>query len=105
MFFSVILGACSKEDTENTITVKFYSNSDTAPVYITGGGTGEPYLIVKKKWENTYTTENDCAGFDARCDDMEVLLTGEIYVNGKLKQRKYANGLLIVGYCMRGNGY
>ncbi len=113
MLFSFGFSACSEEEEdykalenkETTIKVKIYTNSDDAPVYVTGGGISSPYLIVKGKWENTYNTKNYFAGFEADCEDEKVLLTGELYVNGKLKIRKQANRWIKISSRVKGKGY
>lgn len=103
------LSSCSDEDDYkkldnqvNTVTFKVYSNSPDVPVRLSDCC---PPLIIKGSWERTVQTTDYKVQIDARCDDENTLLTGEIYVNGRLKKKWEANGLLKFAVRLKGNGY
>lgn len=103
------LSSCSDEDDYkkldnqvNTVTFKVYSNSPGVPVTLTEC-CEEPYLIIKDSWERTVQTTAYGAHIDARCDDENTLLTGEIYINGRLKKKRESNGLLKLGVEIKGD--
>lgn len=82
-------GASKKEAQENEITFKVFSNTPDVPITISEfyGGT----LVIKNSWEGSYTTKRWATQFTATCKDETVLITGEIYVNGKLKMKREGN--------------
>ncbi|MDR1501573.1 MAG: hypothetical protein LBT43_03860 [Prevotella sp.] len=82
-------GYIKKENQENEIRFKVYSNTSGVPVTISEfyGGT----LVIKDYWEGGYVTKQYGAQFSVSCQDETVLLTGEIYVNGKLRLKKDGN--------------
>ncbi len=106
--------SCSKEDDdggysklanqENKVEFKVYSNTIGVPIKLSGVGQSG-YLTIKDYYEEQFVTKNWGAGFEARCDDPTVLMTGEIYVNGKLKSRIAANERLKISVTIKGNGY
>ena len=102
------LSSCSKDDDggyaklanqENTITYKIYSNTQGVPITLQSG------LVIKDYWETTFVTKEYSAQIVATSDDPNVLITGEIYVNGKLKARNEKNSSLRITYQIKGKGY
>lgn len=97
-FICIFFYSCSDDDDEylkrdnqeNRITFKVRSNTPGVPITIDEfyGGV----LIIKDYWEGEYVTKRYGAQFTANCEDKTVLITGEIYVNGKLKLRRDGNG-------------
>ena len=79
----------SKDDQENEVTFKVISNTPEAPITISEF-LGE-HLTIKDYWEGKYVTKKYSAQFSASCEDPEVLITGEIYVNGKLQLKREGN--------------
>lgn len=82
-------GYAKKQNKENTVLFKVYSNTPTAPITIQD--IPEGYLIIKDHWERQFVTKLYGAQFSASCDDKDVLITGEIYVNGKLLLKREGN--------------
>lgn len=87
---------------ENTIKFKVYSNTPGVPVKLSDFYFGTS-LIIKDYWEGEFITKGWHTGFDASCEDETVLITGEIYVNGKLKLRREANRYLTLDLTIKGN--
>lgn len=96
LFIGLCVLSCSdddepykKRDQENNIKFKVYSNTPEALIVISEfyGGT----LIIKDHWEGGYTTKQYGTQFSATCEDGTVLITGEIYVNGKLRLKRDGN--------------
>lgn len=89
---SAILCSCDKEDKEkkeNQVTAKVVSNTFGVPVRVSGFG--ETELIIKDKWEKKIYTKDWSIRLEAQCDTPTVLLTVEIYVNGKLRDKGEGN--------------
>lgn len=110
MLFSFGFSACSEEEDykalhekETKIKVKIYTNSEEAPVNITGAGIDKSYITIKKYWENTYVTKAYSTGFTANCADKTVLLTGEFYVNGTLVKKTEGNGRIAISKYVKGD--
>lgn len=101
------LYSCSDDidiyEQENIVTYKVYSNTPGEPMTISGAGCLN--LVIKDKWEKTELTKDFKVRMEVTCKDRNTLMTGEIYVNGKLKIRKEANSLLMIGLQIKGNGY
>ncbi len=92
-----ILSGCEKEDEYtkkknkvNRVTLKVFSNDPCAPVTVYGYETIG--LVIRSKWEKEVFTKAWFTQLEAQCNDPTVLLTVEIYVNGKLKRRREDNG-------------
>lgn len=90
------------EEQENVVTYKVYSNTPDEPITISGAGCLN--LVIKDKWEKTERTKDFRTQLVAKCQDRNTLITGEIYVNGKLKKRSEANSHLIMGLRLKGTG-
>lgn len=97
-FICCLFSSCSEDDDggyskklnqENVIKFKVISNTLDAPVTISEFYGGN--LIIKNSWENEFVTKDYGTHFFATCENETVLMTGEIYVNGKLKLRKEGN--------------
>ena len=106
-----VFSSCSGEDDggysrlenqENFVEIKVYSNVKGVPVSITGVSAASNPLIIRDYWEGSYTTKMWRFNTIIRCDDETVLLTSEIYVNGDLVQKNYANSYLKMGYTLKG---
>lgn len=117
MFIGVFsLASCSEDehdisylekvrDQENIVTVKVYSNDKDSPITLGAECIPEgSYLIIKEYYEWTVKTKNYEAQIVARCDNPTTLMTGEIYVNGILKERKMANRYLKMTCRIKGDG-
>lgn len=91
------------EEQEYVVTYKVYSNTPDEPITISGAGCLN--LVIKDKWEKTERTKDYSIQLIAKCQDRNTLITGEIYVNGKLKKRSEANSYLAMGLRLKGNGY
>jgi len=83
-------GYSKREKERHEIVLKVYSNTKGVPVSVQQG------LTIKDYWESKYVTQMYGAQIQAYCVDLTVLLTGEIYVDGKLKAKGEANGVLKV---------
>ena len=100
------LHSCSKEENdesekEHIITLKIHSNTPESPIVLNGIGAGG-YLIIKDKWEYTFSTRDYVAQLNAECNDKNVLIKGEIYVNGKLTASKEANNYINIYVILKG---
>jgi hypothetical protein len=81
--------SCS-DDTDNIkVEYRVYSNTKGALVRLAG-----PEIVtIKDYWEYHHIgSTGETAQVDARCDDLTVLITCEIYLNGKLKSKMNGNG-------------
>lgn len=88
-------GYAKERDHENTIIKKVFSNTPGVPITINGlQGGGD--LIIKDSWEGMYITKNYVVQLEADCKDEKVLMTCEIYVNGKLRSRKDGNSSVML---------
>lgn len=95
--FSFFFSSCSSDDDDyykrdqqvNKIEYKVFSNTPDVPIRISEfpGGT----LVIKNSWKGEYETKQYGASMTLSCEDENVLMTGEIYVNGKLKLREEGN--------------
>lgn len=109
MFVFCILSSCSRDydggyeklnNQENEVVFKVYSNTLGVPIDLTGGKEG--VLTIKDYYEATWITKAWSVGITARCDDETVLITLEIYVNGKLKEKKSGNRYVRAGATLKG---
>lgn len=98
------LSSCSKDEDggfskhaneQHRVVLKVFSNTKGIPFSVQSG------LIVKDYWESEYDTKESFTQINARCDDATVLLTGEIYVDGKLKLKSEANSYLILSASLK----
>lgn len=81
----------SIEDQLNTVTYKVMANGDSP---FTINGFHHTNLTTRHKWERTEQTKDYYASISVNCDDPTVLITIEIYKNGKLIERREANSRL-----------
>ncbi|MUP36832.1 hypothetical protein [Labilibaculum euxinus] len=87
-------GYAKRRDQENTIKYKVSINTSDVPVSIRGiNGLS---LIIKDSWEGEYVTKKSLVQFEARCKDENVLITCEIYVNGKLRLKREGNAYVML---------
>lgn len=88
--------SCDKNEYEQpkpktmTVTKKLYSNTPGAKIRLTGGVPGA-HLNIKGDWSDEYVTDSGIASLKAECDDPEVLITIEIYLNRKLEVKMQGN--------------
>lgn len=87
-------GFARRRDQENIILKKVLSNTPGIPITITG--INGKYLIIKDSWEGEYVTKKSVVQLEAKCKDKRVLMTCEIYVNGKLRLKKEANSYVML---------
>jgi len=106
IIFSLAFTGCSDEDDwqkienlEHKVTIKLFSNTPGVPMTLVDG------LVVKDYWEYEAITKNFYVNFIAYCDEPTVLMTAEIYVNGKLKASNQGNQRVEVGFRLKGDGY
>ena len=83
------------EDKENKVEYKVYTNSPGIPIRMYGYQGQQP-LVIKESWMGEYITKAYGANMRLLCDDPSVLLTGEIYINGKLKIRREGNSTVMM---------
>jgi hypothetical protein len=101
LFISFSFNSCKNEDDdgglskranqENVIVKKVFSNTKGVPITLQSLQGG---LIIKDSWETSVVTKDSFAQLVATCEDKDVLITGEIYVNGVLKAQQQANKYL-----------
>lgn len=96
LFCCLVLAAlisCSKtDDHTNRVTYIVESNNSDVPIRVVGADPRSTYIVVKGHYENTITTDVDVVSMVANCDDPNALITLEIRVNGKRKDRVSGNG-------------
>lgn len=83
----------------NEVTCKVYANS--YELVNLSECVAEP-IVFRHDWMKTFETTNYRVQIRAVCDDPYTRLTGEIYVNGKLKKKQEANGFLTMGLWLKG---
>jgi hypothetical protein len=88
-------GYSKKENQENVVKLKISTNTPGIPIKL-NCYFGQP-LIIKDNWEKKYITKQYGAQLTATCDDNAVLITAEIYVNGKLRKRSEGNNYIMLG--------
>jgi hypothetical protein len=88
-------GYSSKENRTNIVLLKVSTNTPGTPIRL-DCYFGQP-LIIKDNWEEVYITKEYGAHLTATCDDSSVLITAEIYVNGKLKKKCEGNSYVMLG--------
>lgn len=82
--------SCSDDKDDIKIEYRVYSNTKGALVNLAG----PEVITIKDYWEyhRTGSRGEGTAQVDAYCDDLTVLITCEIYLNGKLKSKMNGNG-------------
>lgn len=103
LFFSFLIISCVDEDLdqkEHLLEYRVYSNTEGALISLTSYS-----LTIKDYWEKKFMTKGYFGQIVARCDDPTVLITAEIYVDGKLKARMEKNSYLNLSHRIKGNGY
>ncbi|MCH7399842.1 hypothetical protein MM236_17745 [Belliella sp. DSM 107340] len=99
----LIMGSCIEEDLdekEQLLEYRVYSNTEGALISLT-----DYSLTVKDYWEKKFVTKGYYGQIVARCDDPKVLITAEIYVDGKLRAKMEKNSYLNLTHRIKGNGY
>lgn len=94
--FAFVFGVftqCSESE-ERTWRVTYIVDSNTldVPIRVVGADPRSTYIVVKGHYENTITTDAGIVSMVARCDDPNVLITLQIFVNGKRKDVVSGNG-------------
>ncbi|MCH7403470.1 hypothetical protein ACFOUP_04725 [Belliella kenyensis] len=98
IFSCTILSSCeSDDDKEYSVRKVVYSNTEGAQITLSDIG-----LVIKDFWESSANYKSrSYAEVVAICDDPAVLITTEIYVNGKLRARKEGNGYVKIAHQMK----
>lgn len=92
---SLILLSCGEDHKPQVVRVVLRTNTPGMPVRLSD----RDGLIVKDHWEYTRVLNyGEGTGVRASCEDPNTLLTGEIYVDGRLHSRKEKNRYLDFGY-------
>lgn len=98
------MSSCIEEkdlnEEEHLVEYRVYSNTKGALISLS-----QYDLKIKDYWDKKYVTKGYFAQIVARCDDPTVLITAEIYVDGKLKAKGQENGYLDINYRIKGEGY
>lgn len=99
LFFVIIcciFYSCSSNDDsasyvnqKNRVKYRVTSNDSELPLKITNAE--GKVLIVKKSFESEFVTAEYSIDMTASCIDEKVLMTVEVYVNGKLKYKQSGN--------------
>lgn len=96
--FFMLHTSCSKDDDGiNEVTLKVYSNTPGVPINLVGGFP-KTVLTIKDYYEESWRTEANETYIKATCDDNTVLITVEVYINGKLKEREVGNSWLRISF-------
>ncbi|KGE14753.1 hypothetical protein [Sphingobacterium deserti] len=84
--------ACSDDDEyidqrnkEHLVKVVVYSNTPDIPVLVDGVGPGGESIYIKNYWEKEVVSKSYATRIVATCEERTVLITIEIYVDGKLR--------------------
>jgi len=94
--FSMLSSCVSDEDKEYSVRQVVYSNTKGVPITL-----NDYRLVIKDFWEKTdIYPSRSYSEIVALSDDKTVLITAEIYVNGKLKAREEGNGYVKASYQM-----
>lgn len=103
LIIGLFLSSCIEEDLdqkEHLLEYRVYSNTEGALISLS-----DYSLTIKDYWERSFVTKGSFGQIVARCEDPKVLITAEIYVDGKLKARMEKNSYLNLSYRIKGNGY
>ena len=84
------------EKEEHLVKVVVYSNTPDVPIAIYGFTNPSP-LYIKDYWEREISTKFYRVGFRATCDDPTTLITGELYIDGKLQGKQEGNRYISLG--------
>ncbi len=79
---------------KNRVKLVVKSNTPSIPVRVSSYVV-EP-ILIKDFWEISFCTKDTCIELDATCTDKTVLLTLEVFVNGRLRETNYGNGYVRV---------
>ena len=93
LFMFILVAGCSKGEKQALVKFVVRSNTPEAVVRVMTSFNNEP-ILIKSYWEKSglVTVESGTyVRIGASCKDPEVLLTTQIYVNGKLKAERDAN--------------
>jgi hypothetical protein len=98
LFSWSMLSSCESDDEkEHSVRLVVYSNTECVPIRLSEIG-----LVIKDYWESSSKGKSrEYAEIVARCDDPTVLITAEIYVNGKLRANKEGNGYVKTSYQLK----
>jgi len=96
----VFVSSCSDEERDgggnriavqkHTVKYKFYSD-DGSRLHVEGHGDD---FEVKGPWESEFVTDEPHKKISVNCTNCNALITGEIYVDGKLKAKHSRNSRL-----------
>lgn len=99
----ITLSSCVEEDLndkEHLVEYRVYSNTEGALISLTSYS-----LTITDYWDKQFVTNGYYGQIVARCDDPTVLITAEIYVDGKLRAKMEKNSYLNLTHRIKGNGY
>lgn len=94
VFFNLIVVPSCHDDDEKEYKIKYevISNTAGAPIYVYNWG-----ITVKDYWCKEEVSDRSYShGLKAQCDDPDVLITLNLYVNGKLQASREGNGRVFV---------
>ncbi|MFV0506292.1 MAG: hypothetical protein ACK5L5_06225 [Bacteroidales bacterium] len=94
--------SCVEEDVhnqENEVTIKVLSNTPDAIISIDY----PKELRVKSGWKYSYKTLDYLIRYSLRCKDSDVLISTEVYINGKLRVKDEGNSYLRVECQIKGD--
>lgn len=107
----IILGltfSCGKDDNyidrsqeDNQVKTVIKSNSPDAVIRVLGLRSGGEILSIKDYWEEEVSTKSYGGQTIATCNDAEVLITIEKYVNGKLKDKVSGNSRVVANIVIK----
>ncbi|WP_241276336.1 hypothetical protein [Belliella calami] len=93
LIFCVNFSSCTEDSDNYKVEYKVYSNKKDIPIRLSS----PKVIIIKDYWEyQSIGIIGGTAQIEARCDDQNVLITCEIYINGKLKSKMDGNGFSTV---------
>ncbi len=108
LILAIPLISCSGNDEvnlneqENRVLLRVVSNTPDAPISVLALGT-EGIITIKDRWEKEMVTKSWGASIEAQCEDKNVLIKVEIYINGKLEGSNEGNGYVYKNVKIKGN--
>ncbi|MCH7403471.1 hypothetical protein ACFOUP_04730 [Belliella kenyensis] len=104
LLMGLFLVSCIDEedirDKEHLVEYRVYSNTEGALILLSYYD-----LTIKDNWSREFVTKSYYAQIVARCEDPTVLITAEIYVDGKLRAKMERNSYLNLTHRIKGEGY
>lgn len=102
----ILITSCSKEDEPKTIKYEISCQDPTMPIAVRDLVDMPLGVVFLDKWDYTFYTNDEYVSFIAEAyNSMQYpgnvilpLITGKIYVNGKLVQNLSGNGYLNMRY-------